>query len=145
MQKITLLLISTFTVTLLFAQEKYMTSVDELQTLTETVTQLFVDNEVSTAFSTISPYWPLPENEFDALETKTLKYMNVFDETYGASLGFVRVREEKIADVAIRHIYLVRYSYTAIRLIFTYYRSDNGWLLNAFKWDSDFAEEFRQE
>jgi len=143
MHKLILLLISLLPITLLHAQEKYLHTPAELKTLSETVAQLFVDNEVSEAFSAIAPYWPLPENEFDALETKTLKYMNIFDETYGASIGYVKVRDEKIGDIAMRQTYLVRYSYTAIRLIFTYYLSDNGWLVNAFKWDSDFAEEFR--
>jgi hypothetical protein len=126
-----------------FAQDKYLSGVSDIEEFSNQVVQLFAKNEVSRALGMLSPYWPLPENELEALETKTLKYFNLFDESYGASIGTIKTREETIGDVAIRKTYLVRYGYTAVRLIFTYYLSQEGWLVNAFKWDNEFAEEFR--
>ena len=127
----------------LHAQDKYLSGIQDITKLSEKVLGLFAENQVSQAFLELQPYWPLPENELDDLQTKTLKYMNLFDENYGAPIGSMHVRDETIGDVALRKTYLLRYHYTAIRLIFTYYLSDEGWLLNAFKWDSDFDEEFR--
>lgn len=44
-----------------------------------------------------------------------------------------------------REAYLVKYKYTAIRWIVTYYKNSKGWPVNAFKWDSDFDEEFKYQ
>jgi hypothetical protein len=143
MREIGLLLIFVLSSFSLGAQEKYLRDLSDMEALSQRVVQLFADHEITFAFEELAPYWPLPENEFDDLKTKTLKYMNLIHDSYGASIGTIKVREEKIGDVAVRTAYLVRYDYTAIRLIFTYYLSDQGWLLNAFKWDDSFEEEFR--
>ena len=141
--RLSVLLIFVFSVASLFAQDKYLSDDAGMENLCVKVAQLFADNEISDAFKELKPYWPLPENEMESLETKTIKYMNLISNTYDTVLGITKANEETIADIAIRKTYLVRYDYTAIRLIFTYYLGKEGWLLNAFKWDDSFDEEFR--
>jgi hypothetical protein len=29
-------------------------------------------------------------------------------------------------------------------VIYTYYKNNSGWILNEFKWDDSFAEEFKE-
>lgn len=127
----------------LSAQEKYMKDISETQKLSKEVSSLFSANQISASFELLSAYWPLPENEVDGLEEKTIKYLNIIDERFGKSIGTVKVKNETIPDVAIRETYLVRYENTAIRLIFTYYKNNAGWIVNAFKWDDSFTEEFQ--
>ncbi len=138
-----LLLIFVTSTASLVAQDAYLSDDSEMEALCAKVAQLFSDNKISDAFDTLTPYWPLPENELESIEQKTIKYMNLINNEYKTVLGTVKVNEETIGDFAIRKTYLVRYDYTAIRLIFTYYLGKDGWLLNAFKWDDSFEEEFK--
>lgn len=127
----------------LFAQEKYLKDVTETQKLSEQIVELFYKNKISESFEQLALYWPLPQNELDAMEEKTMKYLNIVEQRIGKSIGTLKVRNEKISEIALRETYLIRYEYTAIRLVFTYYKNDKGWIVNAFKWDDLFTEEFK--
>ena len=126
----------------LYAQVKYMKDVKETEEMSIKVTKLFQQKRYSDAISELAAYWPLPYNEIDGLQEKTVKYMGLLNERFGEPVGMVKIRSEKLADVAIRETYLVRYENTAIRLKFTYYRSSQGGIVNSFKWDDSFEEEF---
>ncbi len=126
-----------------YAQNGILKSETETQAISKKVSELFSKNKISDAFNEINPYWPLPENELIAIEDKTIKYLNVIEDRFGRSIGFVKVKNETISDFAIRETYLVRYENTAIRLIFTYYKNNEGWIVNAFKWDDSYDEEFK--
>lgn len=127
----------------LFAQDNYLKNENETQELSKKVVSLFGDNDISESFDELTPYWPLPQNEIESLEEKTIKYLNLIQQRFGESIGTIKVKNETISDIAIRETYLVRYANSAIRLIFTYYKNDNGWIVNAFKWDDSFTEEFK--
>jgi hypothetical protein len=125
------------------AQEKLLNNLTEARDISQKVTQLFKENKISAAVKVLKPYWPLPSNELENFEEKTTKYLNMIEERFGKSEGIVKVNEEGIKDFALRETYLVKYQNTAIRLIFTYYKNNNGWIINGFKWDDSFTEEFR--
>jgi hypothetical protein len=127
----------------LFAQDNYLKNENETQELSKKVVSLFGDNNISESFDELTPYWPLPQNEIESLEEKTIKYLNLIQQRFGESIGTIKVKNETISEIAIRETYLVRYANSAIRLIFTYYKNDNGWIVNAFKWDDSFIEEFK--
>lgn len=127
----------------LSAQDKYLKDLSETQDLSNKVVSLFRENKVSNAFEELKVYWPLPENEINSLEEKTIKYLNLIDERYGKSIGILKVKNETISEIAVRETYLIRYEFTALRFIFTYYKNDSGWIINAFKWDDSFSEEFK--
>lgn len=127
----------------IFAQEKFLKDISETQELSKTIVSLFKENKISDSFDQITPYWPMPKNELEAIEGKTIKYLNIIEQRFGKSIGALKVKNETISDIAIRETYIIKYANSAIRLIFTYYRNDNGWVVNAFKWDDSFAEEFK--
>lgn len=129
----------------LFAQDSYLKDASEAEVLSENVTKLFGEGEITKAFDLIIPYWPLPKNELESIREQTLKYSNVISQRFGAIIGTLKVKEEMIGDIAIRETYLLRHKFSAIRLIFTYYKSDEGWLLNSFKWDDSFTDEFKEK
>ncbi len=136
------LILSLFSIGL-FAQGTYLKDVTETQHLSENIVRLFNENKISESFDQLTPYWPLPQNELDAIEEKTIKYLNIIAQRFGKSIGTLKVKNEKISEIALRETYLIRYENTAIRLIFTYYKNDKGWIVNAFKWDDSFAKEFK--
>ncbi len=125
-----------------FAQDKYLTDVDATQKLSKEVAQLFYDDYITVAFKKLTPYWPLPEDEIEALEEKTIRYLNMLDDRFGKKTELLKLKDERVGDFALRETYLIRYELSAIRLIFTYYKNDKGWIVNAFKWDDKLSEEF---
>lgn len=127
----------------LFAQAKYMKDINDTKELSKKTVSLFKENKISESFDQLTPYWPLPQNELESIEEKTIKYLNIIEQRFGKSIGTIKVRNETISDIAIRETFLIRYEKHAIRLIFTYYRNNNGWIINAFKWDDSISEEFR--
>lgn len=132
-----------FSITNLLAQDKYLNSVQETQELSRNIAMLFKENQVATAFGTLTPYWPMPQNEIDAIEEKTIKYLNMLEARFGEPIGGAdKIKNETISTIALRETYLVRYTKSAIRLKFTYYKNEEGWIVNAFKWDDAFDEEF---
>jgi len=127
----------------LIAQEKYLKDINETVELSKKVASLFIDNKISESFDLLADYWPMPQNELESIREKTIQYLNIIEQRFGKSIGTIKVKNETISDIAIRETHLIRYEHTAIRLIFTYYKSNNGWIVNAFRWDDSFAEEFK--
>ena len=126
----------------LSAQSKTLANQIETQKLSKQVAGLFSENKISKSFQILEQYWPLPKNEMEALQEKTIKYMNILETRFGKRLDVTKIKDEHISDIALRETYIMRYTYSAIRIVFTYYRSENGWFINSFKWDDSFTEEF---
>ncbi len=124
------------------AQDKTLPDVKATQQLSYEVSKLFKEGNYSEAFDKMDPYLPLPEEEKQNLRSQTIKYKTVLEERFGQRTGFSRATDKRIGEVAIRECYLVQYELHAIRLIFVYFKSPSGWILNSFKWDDSFAEEF---
>lgn len=143
MKKIIIAVALSFTSCGLLAQDEYLKDSVEAKDLSKKVAELFSENKISKSFKELTPYWPIPQNEIESIEEKTIKYLNLIDERFGKAIGIVKVNNETINDIALRETYLIRYENTAIRLIFTYYKNNNGWIVNSFKWDDSFKEEFK--
>ena len=141
-KQIIVIILSLFSIGL-FAQNQYFKNTKETQQLSKKTVKLFYENKISEAFEQLMPYWPLPKNEIDAMKEKTIKYLNILAERFGKPIGTIKVKNEKISEIALRETYFIQYENTAIRLIFTYYKNNNGWIVNAFKWDDSFTEEFK--
>ncbi|MBA3286051.1 MAG: hypothetical protein H0U27_13470 [Nitrosopumilus sp.] len=101
----------------LFAQDKYLKDVSETQELSKKVVKMFNENKISESFAELTPYWPMPKNELDAIEEKTIMYLNLIEQRFGKSIGMLKVKEEKISEIALRETYFIRFENTAIRLI----------------------------
>ncbi len=72
-----------------------------------------------------------------------MQSLNVISQRFGKPESILKIKEQNIPDAAFRETYLVKFEYTAIRLVFTYYKNSKGWIINAFKWDDNYAEEFK--
>lgn len=124
------------------AQEKYLDNEAQTEELSKEVAQLFYDDYITVAFKKLAPYWPLPADEIESIEDKTIRYLNLLDERFGEKQSVQKLKVEKIGDFALRETYIIKYEYSAIRLQFAYYKNNKGWLVNSFKWDDKFSEEF---
>jgi hypothetical protein len=145
MQRIILFIALSLSTQLVSAQDKFLKDEKATQDLSLLVVDLFSKQKISDSFDALKPYWPMPENEMVSIELQTIKYMNIIEERYGETINFLKIKNEMIADFALRETYIIRYTNNAIRLIFTYYKNDNGWIVNAFKWDDSFTDEFIEQ
>ncbi|MFD2909440.1 hypothetical protein ACFSX9_11940 [Flavobacterium ardleyense] len=125
------------------AQSNYLKDMESAKMISKDVAQLFKENKINEALIKIKKYWPIADSELDNLESKTIEAMKVVAERFGNSEGIVKVSEHNIKETAFKETYLVKYEKTAIRLIFIYYKNNKGWIINAFKWDDNFKEEFK--
>jgi len=125
------------------AQSIPLKDIEAAKIISKDVTQLFKENKINQAFELLRKHWPLPENEIDDLQSQTIKSLNIIAERFGKPESIVKINEQNIKETAFRETYLLKFENTAIRLVFTYYKNNNGFILNAFKWDSDFDEEFK--
>src|SRR5688572_11001663 len=81
---------------------KTMESVQETEELSQSITAMFVAYQFSDAFDLLAIYWPLPKNEIDNLEEKTIVMFNTIADRYGKTIDYMRVRRETIGEIAIR-------------------------------------------
>lgn len=125
------------------AQAKYLKDIESAKLISKDVAQLFKENKITSAFEKIKVYWTLPDNEINHLESRTIQSMNVVADRFGASEEIVKVSEQNNKETAFREVSLVKYENTALRLIFTFYKNHKGWIINGFKWDDNFMEEFK--
>ena len=132
-----------FGLTDFYSQNTLLKDTEAAKVVSRNVSQDFRDNKIEKAFNTLSQHWPLPVNEINNLKTQTIQSVNLISERYGKAESIVKVSEQNIKDAGFRETYLVKFEYTAIRLIFTYYKNSKGWLVNGFVWDSEFDEEFK--
>lgn len=125
------------------AQDKVLKNIDEAKAVSKKITEHFKENEITEAFDILKLYWPLPQNEIYTLENQTVQSLNLVSQRFGKQESIVKVSEQNIQDTAFRETYLLKFENTALRLIFTYYKNSNGWIINAFKWDDNYDEEFK--
>ena len=142
LKKMVVLFILGVSFTSIAAQAKFLKSGSEMKELSQKVTQLFRDSKVPEAVTIMKPYWPFPENELDGLVEKTVNNLNSVSERFGRAVGISEGKEEVIKDFAIKETYFVKYQNSAIRIIFIYFKREEGWIINSFKWDDKFYEEF---
>ncbi|MEO5997483.1 MAG: hypothetical protein ABIN89_12155 [Chitinophagaceae bacterium] len=142
-KNLSILILCLITFNVVKGQERFLTDSNDTKALSQKVTELFKENKISLAMKELKLYWPLPVNELDVLEEKTVKYLNMVEQRFGKAEGTIKINEQKIKDIAIRETYFVLYQNTAIRLIYIYYKNKNGWVIGGFKWDDSFIEEFK--
>jgi hypothetical protein len=85
---------------------------------------------------------PTSEEEMKELGEKTKGFKDNITEMYGEVVGYEKVSEKTMNDFAIRETHVILLEYHALRLVYTYYKTDKGWILNGFNWDDEWQEEF---
>lgn len=75
------------------AQEKYLNDLAETQKLSKEVAELFSENKIAPAFDKLTLYWPMPQNELEAIEEKIIKYLNIIKDRFGKSIGVIKVKK----------------------------------------------------
>jgi aromatic ring-opening dioxygenase LigB subunit len=98
--------------------------------------------DFSKTFELLQRYCPLPESEINDLEAQTSSQLQRVASRFGEIIGFEFIRNKQIKNFALQKIYVLKFERHIIRVLFTYYRNEQGWMLNAFSWDDRFYELF---
>lgn len=125
------------------AQKKTLNNIGEVQKLSKSVMEKIKDGSVAEVFEDMRVYWPISDKEINDVRDQTVANLKLVVDHYGFIIGFERVKKEKISGFAFRETYILRYRNSALRFIFTYYKHTDGWILNGFKWDELFEQEFK--
>jgi hypothetical protein len=125
-----------------YSQDKLFLSKNDVEKFSEEMSVLFSKNKASEAFNEMKFYWPLPETELDLIKEKSIKGLNIMEDRFGKSIDISKIKHTNLKDVFIKDVYFIRYKATVLRFVYTYYKNDEGWLLNSFKFDENFEEEF---
>lgn len=81
--------------------------------------------------------------DIDYMEGKTIEMMKTVSEKYGQPSNVEFAKEEIIGSSLYRTTFLIKYSFSALRLRFTFYKGkDDLWYLIRFKWDDELSEVF---
>lgn len=122
--------------------QSYLSSKDDLSKHSDRVMKFLKDSEFQKAFTELQNHWPLPANELTQLESQTIKQFNMVEDRFGNIIGTDFIKDMNVKDFVTRKIYVIKFEKHMIRVLFTYYKNDHGWILNGFKWDDQFEELF---
>ncbi len=59
---------------------------------------------------------------------------------FGKTLSYFFFDQKNVKDTFVKLTYVIKYENHVTRWIFIYYRADNMWQLNNFKWDDKIGE-----
>jgi hypothetical protein len=125
------------------SQDKFLETEKDVESFCQDVTELFMKSKISRMVRLLKPYWPINEDEIEQFTEQTTQMVDLMGERYGEPFSYSFIRDERILDFALKKTYFLRFDNIAIRIIFTFYKNPKGWIVNGFKWDDDFEEEFR--
>ena len=129
------IIISTLFTSISFAQKKILKNTKSITEQAENVMSALDKLDFEVAFSELKKNWHLPENELDQLESLTIKQFNSVSDRFGKTKGYEFITDLKINDFLLRKVYILKFKRHMIRVLFTYYNSGEGWIINSFKWD----------
>lgn len=117
----------------------------EVRAVADDIVSHFANGEVSDAFSLMRQHSPLPEQDIQAAEDTTVQQLKMLSPRFGRIVGHEFIRSETAGESLIRLIYIVKHEKHILRWRFIFYRPNDKWLLNNFKWDDQINRVFSPE
>lgn len=103
-----------------------------------------VTGNIEEAFTTIGPYFPISQREYNNLLEQTETQLQGSKSSFGDALDYKFVREETVGEFLARYIFVIRHEMTATVWRFLYYKPSEKWLLNSLHWNDDVSQLFPQ-
>jgi len=86
------------------------------------------------AFALMKPYTIVPGAEFDATALNSKAQRDLVGARFGVAAGYEFIGESKVGQSLLRLTYIEKTERHALPWMFYFYRSPDGWVLNAFLW-----------
>jgi hypothetical protein len=110
---------------------------DELINISTSIIKRHAEGDLSAAFEIIRSYSPLSDSEFDAAKERSISQLEKIANRFGDLTGYEFITSKKIGKAIVRHDCIVKYRLHIVRWVFVYYRAEDKWILNTFKWDDN--------
>jgi hypothetical protein len=118
-------------------QAQALRSVDDLRNITHQAMGYVITGEFGAVFDTMAPHWPFSVSELDMLSMQTMTQRSTLGQRFGATMGIDLASEQIVGDSIMRITYIEKLEFHLIRWVFTFYKPDDVWLVNAIVWDDD--------
>ena len=112
-----------------------LTTTAAARELADRVVDTMVAGDFDGAFKLLKSASVIPEADFDSVLGRAKPQYLAGVQRYGKNLAREFVREDKVGDSLYRVIELDKFEKTAIRWVFVFYRTKDGWLVNDFLFD----------
>jgi len=91
--------------------------------------------DLAAAFDLMKPYAAVSATEIDSAALQSKAAMDQFGSRYGSSIGIEFIDSKKSGDSLLRIRYLQKCVKGPLTWVFYFYKNNDGWLLDTFKWD----------
>ena len=125
------------------AQSTVLKSLEDCNKISEEVTKNFLKGDYSAAVDEMSAVWPISDQEKQGFLDKTIQSMPKVNAYYGEFIGYEKIEDEKLGTIGYTEIYALKMEKSALRMIFIYYKGEDGWILHSFTWDDGFKKMFK--
>ena len=105
--------------------------------LTDQAMWMFHSEKFSEGYNIFLPYWPFEKSEMQAMIYETQKQWPTVTNRFGKSIGFEYIKTQRAGKSMIKHLYIQKFTYHAIRWKFTFYKPADKWLVNTVGWDNE--------
>lgn len=109
--------------------------IDELKQISTSIIKSHSEGDLENLFNILQKYSPLPEVEFQMAREKSITQLESIRPRFGDYIGYEFINSERVGDSIIRHDCIVKCQNHIIRWEFYYYKPQDKWFLNSFKWD----------
>lgn len=101
-----------------------------------------VEGDVDKAFSSVDPYFPISQPEFDNLVHQTRAQLQGSQPNFGSMLGYKFVGEKTVEDFLLRFTFVIKHELTVTIWRFLYYKPEDQWILNSLNWNDQVKDLF---
>ena len=88
-------------------------------------------------YDTIRPYFPVPQQDFLQNKKNSVRQLQEARKQYGELLGYQFVKMESAQDILRRYIYILKYEKHIVRWVLFFYKPEDKWLLDGYRWDDN--------
>lgn len=117
-------------------------TLSDARKVTDRAVTLFQQEQFAEAYGSLKAYWPLPAVEIDNMANQTTTQWPVVRQRFGASIGTEFVSQVEGGASLARFVYLQKFQNHAIRWVFTFYKPNDRWVINAVSFDDQLQKLF---
>ena len=89
----------------------------------------------------VAAYTVVPKVELDGLISQAMLQVPLMEARFGKSIGYEFISESRAGDSVIKYVYLHKFEKHAIVWQFVFYRPNQTWLINSFKYSDSILDE----
>jgi hypothetical protein len=113
-----------------------------MRQLSDSVMGKVASGDFMGAITVMKPYSPLSEAEMDSIALQTKAKRDQYKERYGTTIGYEFIDQKKVGESLYRLQYIEKKDKHAIAWTFLFYKANDAWILNEFKWSDQPARLF---